>query len=112
MVAPTRHIDMTTTMNQTTANATPQDYWTQTAQSVFPCDDEEYYAACDEVASLAMKWSEHRFGLCGECDCGIDDEADFVITGNANEDDTLMTCVDCWTNGGAAPQRRMERAGV
>ena len=88
---------MTTTMNQTTANATPQDYWTQTAQSVFPCDDEEYDAACDEVASLAMKWSEHRFGLCGECDCGLDDESDFVITGNANQDDTMMICCACFT---------------
>ena len=89
---------MTTTMNQTTANAATN-YWTQTAQSVFPCDDDEDYdAACDEVASLTMNWSEHRFGLCCECDCGLDDEADFIITGNANDDDTVLMCYTCFTN--------------
>ena len=102
---------MTTTMNQTTANATPQDYWTQTAQFVAIHGD-EFAPRCEEVAALTSKWNQHRFGLCGECDCGLDDESDFVITGNANEDDTLMTCVDCWTNGGTAPQRRMVRVVV
>jgi len=62
-----------------------------------PCVDHDR-AACDEVAALTSKWNQHRFGLCDECDCGLDDEADFVITGNANEDDTLLTCIDCWTN--------------
>ena len=87
---------MTTTMNLTTANAT--DYWNLTAQSVLPCDndDEAYDAACDEVASLTMKWSEHRFGLCCECECGLDDEADFIITGNANDDDTVLMCYTCF----------------
>ena len=81
----------------TTATATATNYWTQTAQSVFLCVDEEYDAACDEVASLTMKWGQHRFGLCGECNCGLDDESDFVITGNATQDDTLLVCNDCWT---------------
>jgi len=86
---------MTTTMNLTTANT---DYWTQTALSVFPCDDDQDYdAACDEVAALTMKWSEHRFGLCCECQCGLDDEADFIITGNANDDDTVLMCYSCFT---------------
>jgi hypothetical protein len=82
----------------TTATATATTNWTQTAQSVFHCDDEDSYdAACDEVASLTMQWSEHRFGLCCECNCGLDDESDFIITGNPTQDDTLLVCNDCWT---------------
>lgn len=101
---------MTTTMNLTTANT---DYWTQTAQSVvFPCDndndDQDYDAACDEVVALTMKWSEHRFGLCCECECGLDDEADFIITGNANDDDTVLMCYTCF--GGTATRRRELRS--
>ena len=88
-----------------TTTATATNYWTLTAQSVVPCVDDDR-AACDEVCALTSKWNLHRFGLCNECDCGIDDEADFVITGGI--DDTILMCVDCWTNGGTAPQRRME----
>ena len=93
---------MTDYMNQTTT-----DYWSLTAQSVSPCCIEESRAACDEVASLTTaKWEEHKFGLCCECDVGLDDEADFVVTGNANEDDTVLMCYGCWT-GGSDPQLRM-----
>jgi len=81
-----------------TTTATATNYWTQTALRVFPCDDDQDYdAACDEVAALTMKWSEHRFGLCCECECGLDDEADFIITGNANDDDTVLMCYSCFT---------------
>ena len=104
---------MTTTMtmpNQTTAsaaqgNATIQDYWNLTAQIVAPFVEDEP-SACDEVASLTSKWDQHKFGLCCECDVGLDDEADFVVTGNANEDDTVLMCYGCWT-GGSDPQLRI-----
>ena len=88
-----------TNANEQMTTATATNYWTQTAQSVFPCDDNEdsYDAACDEVAALTMQWSEHRFGLCCECNCGLDDESDFIITGNANEDDTVLMCCACFT---------------
>ena len=86
---------MTTTMNQTTTTtATTTDYWTLTAQFVAIRGDESSH--CEEVAALTAKWNEHRFGLCCECDCGLDDEADFVITGNANEYDTSLMCCACF----------------
>ena len=87
-----------TNANEQMTTATATTYWTQTAQTVFPCDDNEdsYDAACDEVASLTMQWSEHRFGLCCECNCGLDDESDFIITGSANEDDTVLMCCACF----------------
>lgn len=95
---------MTTTMNQTTiatapaatATATPRDYWTQTAQFVAINIDYESASRCDEVSALTAKWNEHRFGLCSECECGLDDESDFVITGHAAEDDTLLMCCGCF----------------
>ena len=100
MIAPTRqtdrHTDMTTTMNQITAAATPRDYWTLTAQFVAIHGD-EFTPRCEEVCALTAKWNHHRFGLCSECDCGLDDESDFVITGNANEDDTSLMCCECFT---------------
>ena len=87
---------MTTTMNQTTTAATtPQDYWTQTAQFVAIYSDEST-SRCEEVSALTAKWNEHRFGLCSECDCGLDDVSDFVITGHANEDDTSLMCCGCF----------------
>ena len=77
---------------------TATNYWTQTAHGVFPCVNEEHESACAEVVSLTSKWDQHKFGLCCECDCGLDDEADFIITGNANEDDTSLLCYQCFTN--------------
>lgn len=91
---------MTTTMNLTT-----QDYWTATAGFVAIHDTCAAGAQCEEVTALtSSKWDEHKFGLCFECECGLDDESDFVITGNANQDDTVMMCYKCY--GGSAPQRR------
>ena len=86
-----------TNANEQMTTTAATNYWNLTAQSVFPRDDEEYDAACDEVAALTMEWSQHRFGLCCECECGLDDEADFVITGNANQDDTSLMCSACFT---------------
>ena len=93
---------MTTTMNLTT-----QDYWTQTARFVAIHDAESAGIAprCEEVAALtSSKWDEHKFGLCFKCDCGLDDESDFVLTGNANGDDTVLMCYTCY--GGSAQRRR------
>lgn len=86
-----------TNANEQMTTTAATNYWTQTPQTVLPCDDDEYDAACDEVAALTMEWSQHRFGLCCECECGLDDEADFVITGNANQDDTSLICSACFT---------------
>ena len=82
--------------NEMTTTAT--DYWTATAGFVAICGDELY--ACDEEvgALTASNWDQHKFGLCCECDCGLDDKADFVITGNANEDDTALICYECFTH--------------
>ena len=94
---------MTTTMNLTTT----QDYWTQTARFVAIHDAESAGIAprCEEVSALtSSKWDEHKFGLCCECACGIDDESEFVITGNANGDDTVLMCYTCY--GGSAQRRR------
>jgi hypothetical protein len=79
---------MTTTMTTT-------DYWTATAGFVAIRGDELY--ACDEVSALTSKWDEHKFGLCCECEVGLDDECDFVVTGNANQDDTVLMCYGCFT---------------
>jgi len=85
-------------------NLTTQDYWTATAGFV-AIHDASASAQCEEVAALtSSKWDEHKFGLCFECDCGLDDESDFIITGNANQDDTVMMCYKCY--GGSTPQRR------
>jgi hypothetical protein len=87
------YLTQTTTTNEMTTTAT--DYWTATAGFVAIRGDELY--ACEEVGVLtAAKWDEHKFGLCCECDCGLDDEADFVITGNANKDDTVLMCYGCF----------------
>ena len=89
---------MTTTMNQTTTPATTsQDYWTATAGFVALFATEES-VHCEEVSALTSKWDQHKFGLCCECDCGLDDEADFVITGNVNDDDIVLMCYTCFTN--------------
>ena len=91
---------MTTTMTTT-------DYWTATAGFVAIRGDELY--ACEEVRVLTSKWDEHKFGLCCECEVGLDDESDFVVTGNANQDDTVIMCYGCF-RGGSAPQRRELRS--
>ena len=70
---------------------TTSDYWTLTAASVcVPCDTNE--CVCDPDAD----WDLYRFGLCRECNCGLDDEADFVVTGSACGDTTVLLCCDCW----------------
>ena len=86
---------------------TTQDYWTQTARFVAIHDAESAGIAprCDEVTALtSSKWDEHKFGLCFKCDCGLDDESDFILTGNANGDDTVLMCYTCY--GGSAQRRR------
>jgi len=96
---------MTTMMNLTT-----QDYWTAiatvaTAAGFVAIHDASAGARCDEVTALtSSKWDEHKFGLCCECECGLDDDADFVLTGNANGDDTVLMCYTCY--GGSAQRRR------
>jgi hypothetical protein len=98
---------MTTTMNLTT-----QDYWTATATAGFVAiHDASAGARCDEVTALtSSKWDEHKFGLCFKCDCGLDDESDFILTSNANGDDTVLMCYTCY--GGVSAQRRRELRSI
>jgi hypothetical protein len=100
---------MTTTMNLTT-----QDYWTATATATagfVAIHDASAGAPCDEVTALtSSKWDEHKFGLCFKCDCGLDDESDFVLTSNANGDDTVLMCYTCY--GGVSAQRRRELRSI
>ena len=90
-----------TTTTTTTTSTTSTNYWTKTAEFVAIFGDELY--ACEEVRALTTNWNQHRFGVCCECDIGLDDEADFIITGNANEDDTAFMCYGCFATTTSGP---------
>ena len=73
------------------------DYWTATATAAcVRYQFETNRLECDD------DWEEHRFGLCRMCNCGLDDESEFVDIGD--DSNTILVCFDCW--GGSAPQRR------
>ena len=53
------------------------------------------YEASKEAARDA-KWVQHKFGLCCDCDAGLDDESDFSLV-SVNVD-ILFRCIDCCRN--------------
>ena len=56
------------------------------------------YEASKATAARDAKWVQYKFGLCCDCDAGLDDESDFaLITANDNND-TLLRCNDCCRN--------------
>ena len=60
-------------------------YWTTMAFEVLPST---------ATAATQDKWDEHKFGLCDECNCGLDDESDFVV--HEYTLDTVYLCIECW----------------
>ena len=67
-------------------------------------DDEETfqrelaaYEASKATAARDAKWVQYKFGLCCDCDAGLDDESDFALI-SANDNDTLLRCIDCCHN--------------
>lgn len=67
-------------------------------------DDEETfqrelaaYEASKATAARDAKWVQYKFGLCCDCDAGLDDESDFALI-SANDNDTLLRCIDCCRN--------------
>jgi hypothetical protein len=50
----------------------------------------------------AKKSDQHKFGLCCDCDAGLDDRADFICDNRSNGGFALMcnACNDYYTNGG------------
>lgn len=68
------------------------------------CRDEETfqrelaaYEASKATAARDAKWVQYKFGLCCDCDAGLDDESDFALI-TANDNDTLLRCNDCCRN--------------
>lgn len=68
------------------------------------CRDEETfqrelaaYEASKATAARDAKWVQYKFGLCCDCDAGLDDESDFALI-TANDNDTLLRCIDCCNN--------------
>jgi hypothetical protein len=47
-------------------------------------------------AARTAEWDKHKFGLCGDCDHGLDDESDFVVHQRMNGESVLL-CNDCWS---------------
>ena len=67
-------------------------------------DDEETfqrelaaYEASKATAARDAKWVQYKFGLCCDCDAGLDDESDFALI-SANDNDTLLRCIECCRN--------------
>lgn len=55
------------------------------------------YEASKAAAARDAKWVQYKFGLCCDCDAGLDDESDFALI-TANDNDTLLRCNDCCRN--------------
>ena len=84
----------------TTTTMTTMDthtYWTATANTVAaypeptqPRDDEP----TDAVKDFGEDEDNHKFGLCNDCGCGLDDRSEFVVhtyTGG----ETALICLQC-----------------
>ena len=81
---------MTSTMDTHT-------YWTATANTVAvypeptqPQDDED----TDAVKDFGEDEDDYKFGLCADCECGLDDRSEFVVhtyTGG----ETALLCLQC-----------------
>jgi hypothetical protein len=97
-----RHMTTIYTTDPTTATN-----GTQTRQCVFrQCFNKQILSAPDELALLMLKLDQPRFGFCFNCDCGLYDEEDFVVTGNAMADDTLLLCYQCFTCAKSCASKR------
>jgi len=69
-------------------------YWTATANTVatYP---EPTTTTSRQPEDVDDEESNHKFGLCADCRCGLDDKSDFVLhkyTGG----ETALICLQCW----------------
>jgi hypothetical protein len=54
-----------------------------------------YETSSNEAARARnAKWDQHKFGLCDNCDTGLDDRSDFVLARTHNGG-TVLHCVTC-----------------
>ena len=68
-------------------------YWTATAKTVATYLETREHEHEHEEESVD-EYSKHKFGLCEDCGCGLDDESDFVVhtyTGG----ETAFICFEC-----------------
>lgn len=49
-------------------------------------------------AARTAEWDNHKFGLCDDCDYGLDDESDFVVHARMNGESVLL-CNECSAAG-------------
>jgi len=69
-------------------------YWTATANTVatYP---EPTTTTSTQPEDVDDEESNHKFGLCADCRCGLDDRSDFIshtYTGG----ETALICLQCW----------------
>ena len=116
MYAVNRRDNMATTA---TINENARNYWIATAMAtaVMPVVEEEEAALEEEEDLLAQtlaerwgemgdsyweaktaEWDNHKFGLCNDCDYGLDDESDFVLHRRMNGESVLL-CNECSAAG-------------
>jgi hypothetical protein len=107
-----------------TINENARNYWMATAMAmgVMPVVAEEEEVAMEEeedlfAQTMAERWGEvgdchwaaleaartaewvkHKFGLCDDCDYGLDDESDFVVHERMNGESVLL-CNECSAAG-------------
>jgi hypothetical protein len=103
-----------------TINENARNYWMATAMAtaVMPVVAEEEEEEEDLLAqTLAERWGElgdchwaaleaartaewvkHKFGLCDDCDYGLDDESDFVVHERMNGESVFL-CNECSAAG-------------
>ena len=101
-----------------TINENVRNYWMATAMAtaVMPVVAEEVAQEEEEdllAETLAERWGEvgdsyweaktaewdnHKFGLCDDCEHGLDDESDFVVHARMNGESVLL-CNDCSAAG-------------
>ena len=82
------------------------DYWTATATAtattgayVFPLKHKPGFRLTAEERD--KKSDQYQFGLCCDCDAGLDDRADFIVCDPAEGDCVLMcnACHEYYTEG-------------
>ena len=102
-----------------TINENVRNYWMATAMATSVMPVMPVVAAKEEeeedllAATLAERWGEmgdsyweakaaewdnHKFGLCDDCEHGLDDESDFVVHARMNGESVLL-CNDCSAAG-------------
>jgi hypothetical protein len=95
-----------------TINENVRNYWMATAMAtaVMPVVEEEEDLLAQTLAerwgemgdsyweAKTAEWDNHKFGLCDDCDYGLDDESDFVLHRRMNGESVLL-CNECSAAG-------------